>query len=255
MDFKLGKKPFVADSRDFKFAEVAAGLTLPTPPSRFGHGTLYRDWGMLGNDQYGDCVWAGAAHETMLTNRLAGRTVTFDASHVLDDYTAVTGFNPQDPNTDQGTNVRAALGYRRATGLADAAGGRHQIGAYVAISPKDFDELMQAVYVFSAVGIGFEFPNTAMDQFNNGEVWDVVDGAQIEGGHYVPVMGRSSRNIAGVVTWGKRQGMTRDFYATYNDEAWAIIYPEELRNGKTERGFDLTQLQQALASLTTAAAA
>ena len=248
---KLGKKPATRDDRDIRFAAIATGVTLPTPPSRFGHGTLFHSdgWGMLGNDQYGDCVFAGGAHEVMLTNKLARRTVEFTDAAVLGDYSAVTGFTPDDPNTDQGTDVREALKYRRATGLADAHAGRHRIGAYVSIRPNDFDELMQAVYVFSAVGIGFNFPSSAMDQFNHGETWDVVEGATVEGGHYVPVVGRSSRNIAGVITWGRRQGLTRDFYEIYNDEAWAMIYPEELRNGRTERGMSLDQLQHALTAL------
>jgi hypothetical protein len=43
--------------------------------------------------------------------------------------------------------------------------------------------------------------------------------------------------------------MTREFYETYNDESWAMIYPEELRAGKTERGIDLTQLNALLQTL------
>lgn len=246
---KLGKQPATRDQRDLRFAAVAAGLQLPKPPSRFGHGTMFRDWAMLGNDTYGDCVFAGAGHETMMTNRIAGRTVRFDDQHVLADYGAVTGFNPDNPDTDQGTNVRDALKYRRATGVADAAGKRHRIGAYVSISPKDFDELMTAVYVFSAVGIGFAFPDTAIGQFNSREPWDVVAGYQIEGGHYVPVVGRASKNLGTCVTWGRRQTFTRTFYSEFNDEAWAIVFPEELRAGKTERGMDLSQLNAALRSL------
>jgi hypothetical protein len=262
---RLGKKPATEDVRDFKFANLFAGVTMPTPPNRFGHGTLFHstEWQMYGNGPddtvepgfggCGDCVFAGAAHEVMLTNKIGGHPVPkFTGKNVVSDYSAVTGYVVGDDQTDQGTDVRQALSYRRKTGVVDAAGTRHKIGAYVSIAAKNWDELMEAVYVFSAVGIGFEFPSYAMDQFDQGQPWDVVDpNAQIEGGHYVPVVGRSSKNVAGVVTWGRRQGMTREFYETYNDEAWAIVYPEELRAGtlKNERGFDLSALNQALASL------
>lgn len=249
MTYRLGKKPASRDRRDIKFAAIAQQQRLPPPPSRFGHGTLFKDWLMLGNDQVGDCVFAGAGHETMLTNRLAGRTVTFDDTHVLRDYSAVTGYNPSDPNTDQGTDVRTALGYRRLIGVSDERGNRHKIGAYVSIDPNDFDLLMQAVFVFAAVGMGFNFPDSAMEQFDHGEPWDVVEGANVEGGHYVPVVGRASKNVGTCVTWGRRQTFTRDFYEAYNDEAWAIVYPEELRAGHTERGMDLTQLNTALKAL------
>lgn len=245
---KLGKKPAVADSRDLKFSAFAT-LALPTPPARFGHGTMYRDWGLLGNDQYGDCVFAGAGHETMLWKHLAGHPVTFTDQAVLSDYSAVTGFDPADPNTDQGTDMRAALSYRQKTGVVDANGVRHKIGAYVALTPGNWAELMQAVYVFGTVGVGIQFPRSAMDQFNNNQPWDVVAGSPIEGGHYVPAAGRSSLTTAGVITWGRRQGMTRAFYEAFNDESFCSISVEELRAGKNERGFDIAALTAALAAL------
>lgn len=258
----LGKKPATTDERDITFAALKLEVpTLPHPPARFGHGDLYHGdgWLMLGNGPdetvapgfqgAGDCVFAGAAHETMLTNRLAGRQINFTGANVIADYSAVTGYVPGDETTDQGTEVRVALGYRRHVGIADAAGVRHKIGAYVRIDPKDYDQLMQAAYVFSAVGIGFEFPASAWDQFDKGQSWEPVPGAEILGGHYVPVVGRSSRSTAGVLSWARRQGMTRTFYEAYNDEAWAIVYPEELRAGRNERGFDLAGLTAALAAL------
>lgn len=255
---KLGKKPATPDPRDIRFRAVAA-TQLPSPPARFGHGNLYRDWFMLGNGPddtvargfqgCGCCVFSGGDHETMLTNKLAGKQVTFFGINTIRDYSAVTGYVLGDDTTDQGTDVRTALKFRAKTGLQDAQHNRHKIGAYVSINAKDWTELRQAVYVFSAVGIGLEFPNTAMEQFDAGDPWDVVPGAKIEGGHYVPVVGASGKNTVSVITWGKRQTMTRDFYETYNDEAWAIVFPEELRNGKTERGMDLSQLQAALGSL------
>ena len=54
------------------------------------------------------------AHETMLWNKEAARTVTLNNESVLKDYSAVTGFNPNDPNTDQGTDMQVAA--RRNTG-------------------------------------------------------------------------------------------------------------------------------------------
>jgi hypothetical protein len=250
-ELKLGKLPAAPKPTDFKFSAFTAGIQLPNVPSRFGHGKAYSDWKMLGNDQYGDCVWAGAAHEHMLFNKvIQHQDVVFDDQSVLGDYSAVTGFDPSDQNTDQGTNVHDALSYRRKTGVADASGNRHQIGAYVALDPKNWDHLEQAAYIFGAVGIGFEFPRSAMEQFNNGEPWDVVEGSPIEGGHYVPVVGSiDSPNQATCITWGKRQTFTRAFYEKYNDESWAYITPEELHDGAGFHGFDMDKLNQFLAQL------
>ena len=201
----------------------------------------------MGNDQFGDCVFAGAAHETMLWNAAAGRTVAFTPECVLSDYSAVTGFNPADPRTDQGTDVGEALSYRRKTGIIDAAGIRHTIGAYVSLTPKNYEQFLTAVWLFGAVGIGIQFPASAMDQFNRGKVWGVTKSA-IEGGHYIPVVAdRKGKPVC--VTWGKLQPMTKAFYLKYCDEAYVILSEEMLVGGKSPEGFDLLTLQADLAAL------
>jgi hypothetical protein len=48
------------------------------PSKRLNARFAVAHWGMLGNDHYGDCVWAGAAHETMLWNKEAARNVLKD---------------------------------------------------------------------------------------------------------------------------------------------------------------------------------
>jgi hypothetical protein len=137
LPLKLGKKPARPGAVKFKLANYLEKLKLPTPPKVFGHeGLIGANWEMLGNDQYGDCVWAGAAHETMLWNKEAARTVTFNNQSVLKDYSAVTGFNPNDPNTDQGTDMQVAASYRRKTGVRDAAGKRHKVIAYLALTTE-----------------------------------------------------------------------------------------------------------------------
>lgn len=252
-ELKLGKKPAAPRPTDFKFADFAAAIKLPSVPSRFGHGTAYADWQMLGNDRNGDCVWAGAAHEHMLLNKVVhGTDVPFDDNAVLGDYTAATGFDPNDPSTDNGTDVHAALDYRRKTGIADANGTRHQIGAYVSLDPKNWQHLEQAAYIFGAVGIGFEFPNTAMDQFNAGEPWDYVPGTPPpKEGHYVPTVGSlHAPDQASAISWAKRQVFTVAFYEQYNDESWVYITPEELHNNQTGlHGFDMEKLNSYLTAL------
>ena len=249
---KLGKKPAAPRATDFKFSEFTASIQLPSVPSRFGHGTAYSDWLMLGNDRYGDCVWAGAAHEHMLLNKVISHVdVPFDDDVVLGDYASVTGFTRDDPNTDEGTNVHEALSYRRKTGIIDSNGIRHRIGAYVSLDPKDWQHLEQAAYIFGAVGIGFEFPASALDQFHAGEPWDYVPGSKIEGGHYVPVVGSlRAPDQASAISWGRRQVFTVAFYEQYNDEAWVYVTPEQLRDDGTGlHGFDIEKLNAYLAAL------
>ena len=245
---KLGKLPARKDAVKFKLGEYLDGTLLPTAPKNFGHERLVVNWQPLGNIQYGDCVFAGAAHETMLWNREASRTAIFTDADVLSDYSAVTGFNPSDPSSDNGCDMQVAASYRRKTGVRDAKGQRHLVTAYLAITPKDVEELKQAIYLYSAVGIGIEFPNTAMTQFNQGKPWTVVRGASIEGGHYVPAVGYNSRYLY-VVTWGKVQQMSWAFYKKYNDESIAYISEEMLNGDVSLEGFNLAQLELDLKQL------
>lgn len=253
-ELKLGKQPATEDKRDLMFAKYVQPSQLPTPPAQFGHETLFgpKDWGMLGNDQWGDCAWAGPAHETMILTTEGGHPVTFTTDGVLSDYGAGTGFDPNagppgQNSTDRGSNVRDVLKYRQKTGIVDADKNRHQIGAYVKLDEKNLDQVLEAMYLFEIVGIGIEFPASAMDQFNQGQPWDVVKDAKIEGGHYIPLVAK--RENLEVVTWGALQQMTQAFYEKYCDEAWAYISVEDLKDGKSPEGFDLEQLQADLAAV------
>jgi hypothetical protein len=247
MPLKLGKLPARPGAVKFRFANYVDRSTLPVPPKQFGHEGLISDYGMLGNADYGDCVWAGAAHETMLWCAEADTHTIFNDEAVLSDYSAVTGFNPADPSTDNGTDMEAAAAYRRRVGIVDANGNRHQIGAYLAIEPGNIEDLRLACYIFGAVGIGIEFPASAMDQFNRGKGWSIVRGSPIEGGHYTPIVAK--RTHFELVTWGKVISATNGFLAKYMDEAICYVSAEMLTDGKSLEGFDVDTLNRDLQAL------
>jgi hypothetical protein len=252
----LGKQPATHDSRDLLFSRYVNAAALPTPPKTFGHDSLFapKAWGMLGNDEWGDCAWAGPAHETMLLTKEAGHGCAFTTQGVLADYSAGTGFNakagpPGSNPTDRGSNVRDVLSYRRKTGIVDSTGKRHKIGAFIRLDPKNLEHVYQAMYLFQAVGIGIQpFPKSAMDQFNAGEPWDVVPKSPSEGGHYVCCLGKDK--YIQLVTWGSIQPMTEAFFEKYCDEAWTYLSTEDLKNGANVDGFDMQQLRSDLKQLT-----
>lgn len=252
MPLKFGKKPARPDSVTFKFSAFFDKTRLPTPPAIFGHyRQIHTSWGMLGNDEYGDCVWAGAAHETMLWTAEAGRQVGITTNNVLDAYTDVTGFDPKDPSSDQGTDMQMAASYRRKTGIMDAMGVRHRIDSYVALTRGDISDLMISTYLFGATGVGVLFPKSAMSQFENGQVWSVVDSDPTpEDGHYIPVLGRNSAGNILCVTWGRLQAMTPEWYTKYNDESIAYVSLEPLTTRLVSpEGFDIAALRYDLKAL------
>lgn len=248
MQYKLGKLPAQRDLYKIKLVDYTTP-TLPKAPLVFGH---YREvpcgWRMMGNDRVGDCVLAGAAHEHMLWSSEAGCVATFTDANVLGVYSAITGYDsgqtrPDGSNpTDQGTSVGDAMSYRRNTGIPDASGKIHKIAAFADIELGNLDLLATAAHLLSAVGIGVNFPSTAMDQFNRGVPWDVVPGARVEGGHYVPIVGRLANGNFLCVTWGKLQEITPRFLLEYCDEAIAIFSTDFLVGGKSPEGLDAQTL-------------
>lgn len=249
MMFKLGKKPAREDAVKLKFASYFKSASLPIPPMIFGTPWLIQQWGPLGNLDYGDCVWAGAAHETMLLRAEASASVpTFTSKTVLADYaagTAVPGpaFNPSDPTTDNGTDVQTAAAYRQNTGIIDLFGNRHKIEIYTALHVGDLSQLALATYLLGATGIGVNLPSSAEDQFNRAEPWDVVQGDTSVGGHYIPCVGRNGHGNYLFVTWGRLQAATPAWVKANMDEGIAYVSAERLNTqGLSPEGFNSTAL-------------
>ncbi len=73
-------------------------------------------------------------------------------------------------------------------------------------------------------------------------------GSPIEGGHYVPLIGRQDELLV-FVSWGRAQYATQRFLATYCDEAVAYLSEEDLVDRKSADGFDYDTLKVDLKEL------
>lgn len=260
-----GKRAASYDPRDVQYASLRGVLKatgLPKPPTVFGHGNdfLGEGWLMLGNgpddsvmsgfEGCGDCAWAGPAHETMELCLDAKRPLPkFTGRVIVEQYSAYSGYDPSTGANDEGSSVRDVLEWRRTKGLRDATGKVHKIGAYVALEPGNLQHIIEAAWLFEAVGIGFEVPSSAEQQFAESKPWSVVHGgAPIVGGHYVPVVGRPVPGELACVTWARRQTMTDQFFETYCDEAWAYVTAERINavTGRSYEGVDERHLEEYL---------
>src|SRR5690348_17209182 len=104
------------------------------------------------------------------------------------------------------------------------------------------------MYLFGAVGIGFKFPDYALDQFHHGKPWDVMTAPKPKDGHYVPGVGRDAKGNIICVTWGKLQLMTPRFFKKYCDEVIAYV-SEEMLVPPTEVTLEGLKLDQLLNDL------
>jgi hypothetical protein len=52
------------------------------------------------------------------------------------------------------------------------------------------------------------------------------------------------------VTWARETGFTDNFWSKQVEEAWAVIWPEQLGTTEFEQGVNLTQLAEAYQAIT-----
>jgi hypothetical protein len=248
---KLGKQVARHDPRTLLMASYVTPA-LPTPPVSFDLTSKVKTWGMMDNDQIGDCTCAAAGHLIMEWTANAGKKMdTPSDQQIVAAYSAITGYNPTTGANDNGAVEIDVLNYWRQTGIAG-----HKIGAYVALEPANHTHIMDSVYIFQGCYIGVQLPISAMAQVQNNQLWSVPpggttgDGAKGSwGGHAIPVVAYDSRGVT-CVTWGAPQSMTWSFWEAYCEEAYAILSPDYLTKKKqTPQGFSMQQLQADLRDL------
>ena len=210
-------------------------------------------WMMLANDAVGDCTIADCGHQEMLRTANVGDITIPTTSQVLALYSAITGYNPKDPSTDQGADELTVIQYLTATGWL----GNRKLDGSANLDPTQLDQLKWAVCLFGASRLGLNFPDSAMNQFNAGDAWDYVAGAQLAGGHDVPIVKYDGDGTIWIVTWGKLQPVTPAFMAAkfddgmpYVEEAHAELAFDWINAaGTAPSGFDLKALVEELNSV------
>lgn len=232
---RLGKKSPRIDRRTLRLARYIKDL--PPPPDSYDwtsrHASGWGGWGMMLNDQLGDCTIAACGHAIQVwTANLTGE-ITVPDSDILKAYEDWDGYNPSDPNSDQGGVEIDVLNDWRKNGLSG-----HSLLAYADPDPQDIIHVKQSVVLFGGVYIGLALPITAQNQ----DVWDVVRQgflAKIKkfwdpydptepnswGGHAVFV---PAYNPTGpiCITWGALKQMTWAFWQKYCDESHTLLYSD-----------------------------
>ena len=237
--FKLGKLAPKIDNRTLKFKSYFAKL--PPLPTAIDWTPKVPDWLMLGNDQYGDCTCASAMHLEMLWTSQTSKEYIPSVTDTLAAYTAITGFNPNDPNTDNGAAELDVLNYWKKTGF----GSRPPITGFMEIGTGNIQHLKASIALFGGAYIGIQVPANAQDAFSAGQPWIDTSCTDIEGGHAIPLVAYDA-NFVTCVTWGALQKISYDWLATYMEEGYAVLSPDWIANGSAPSGFNLAQLQSDL---------
>jgi hypothetical protein len=189
---KLGRLPARYDARTLRMSSYMPPK-LPPPLGNIDHTMGLRNWGMMRNNEIGDCTAAAAAHAVQVWTINTSAIETVSDDQVVDFY-RLFGYDPTRPETDQGAVELDVLNRWRRDGFCG-----HKIIAYVAADHSDQTQVRTGCQLFGGLYLGIVLPKSAQFQ----QTWDVAkDDLGIWGGHAVWMVGYDSHGVT-VVTWGK----------------------------------------------------
>jgi hypothetical protein len=242
--FKLGKSSAKRDERNLKFAAVLRKAR-PKLPKAYDFDTKHSGipTPMFANDEYGDCVIAGRAHQTLRFELIEqGSLLMIADAAVIKEYKKETG------GPDTGLVVLESLKRWRKNGWTV---GKHnyKIQAFAEVRFADHTQVREAIFADSGIGLGLQLPLSAQSQIQAGQPWALTSGPSAKvgswGGHYVFVPGYTPKGPV-CVTWGRKQQMTWGWFDKYTDEAYAIF---DARNRFKKSVIDEKSIAAFLASL------
>ncbi|QQL48973.1 hypothetical protein [Mucilaginibacter ginkgonis] len=238
------------DSRNLKFEDYIGQNLYEHIPAEFDFSKKKRTpWRRMGNWTANDCTCASAGHMIECWTANATREDVILTREVMEVYIALSGYNPETHENDDGLYYQDVLKYWRKNGI-----GGHKIKAFTTVNFKDPQTVRAAIYSFGGAYLGLELPNTIIKQ----ELWDVKPGGLTGdravgsfGGHAVNVVAYDA-DFLYVISWGKVKRLTWKFLATYGYVLYAVISEDFFNAGITPHGLDLRTLEEDLLNISKA---
>jgi hypothetical protein len=241
---KLGKLDPVHKPEHVSLADhmTVAAAWGPVPAGGWEFAVPQSAMDVLGNDVAGDCAEAAALHMIQAQQFNVGKVCVPTRSDAFNLYTRVTGFNPDDPSTDNGTVLTDLLNYWQNTGIT--LGDRvHKIVGWASLDISSIAQLRWAAYTFGGSMLGIRCPQQCEDNTAN---WNFAPGLPIIGGHAIIQEGEGSAG-GKLGSWGLWIPATWQFLLGYIDEAYIVVTPDWLnQQQKSPIGLDLNGLVAAM---------
>jgi hypothetical protein len=247
--FKLGRKRPIARGPRFALKNYMK-QSLPAPPE-------YVDYApkagpplaqMYLNDTLGDCVIACMGHiEGVFAGNAGGPQMILPSKEIISLYSAIGGYVPGNPATDQGCDEQTALNYWAQKGLS---GGKNKIAAWLSVDGGNPVEVRTALWLFENVMFGMELPDKWITPFpsKSGFTWDAAGAADPNNGHCVAGVGYKPSGVE-IATWGMLGTITNAAIAKYattpdQGELYTVISQDAIAKAtaKAPNGFDWSQL-------------
>jgi hypothetical protein len=198
------------------------------------------------NDQLGDCVIAGGYHVVGVETGNAGNIFIATDKQITEDYSAIGGYVPGNPSTDQGCDEQTALNYWTQKGFANGT----KLLGWLAVDATDKQQVMSAMYLFENLYFGIELPDAWINPFPSGDgfTWDVSGNPDPNNGHCIMGVGYTTSGVH-IDTWGMIGTLTWNAISKYcstngQGELYVMLTPDQLSKGQTKapNGVDWSSL-------------
>lgn len=191
----------------------------PPTPEMVDWTRAQKDWGVMGNDTAGDCVLATMAHLVECWTGVTQNEVVTPDQTVLNDYSALTGYNQNTHVPDPGMTVAAGLTYFQGTGFLGHTA--FYFRKSTAANLGGGSAIRAAVYRLGAAVVALNLPVAAATAaFQAGNPWSGNMGPGTVG-HCVPIIAFDAQYFD-VITWGGIQRMDFPFLQQYCTEFWGV---------------------------------
>lgn len=254
MSIKLGRKPRafgdVLHLSQLRRRLRLGGPTVPAVPVDYTAG-MPGSLGAMLNDRLGDCTIAGLYHRRQVVSFHTNPPMDTQPDSIVEKaYELIDGYNPTNPNSDQGGIEQEVLKYCVNTGMPLADGTVNKLVGFVEIDPANAIDVDWAISDCLGVYTGFNVPAFLMSGLTApGSVWNVNPGGDgtIVGGHCVYVAGHLANGNRRLISWGATYEVTPAFWLKYFDEVYALVDADLIaaRTGKSILGMTLEQTQAA----------
>lgn len=245
---KLGLRRTPDSFRRLRLGDYLTGV-VPAHPTAVDHFTKAGlSFGLYQNDTYGDCGPTSVANlRRLVTAWLTGTMVAPTQADVFDLYrrSGNPNFDPTTGADDNGVDMGTMLTAVASGGIAGV-----KALAFAQVDHTNRAELDAASSLFGGILWGVDLQTAQQTQTNTG-TWTYSPSSEW-GGHAI-LNGKYTEGtgeLEDVITWATDIKVTDSFLQHQLQEAWVVVWPENVTHPAFQAGVDLTALAADWQSLT-----
>ena len=256
-----GRNPYHHDERTLKLRDVLNKLDKEKDiPAQYDWGRRIKpdhSWGDYGNLKLNNCTFVTAAYQIMIWKSYKADKIYRPAvKTIIEDYSKLIKDNRKGGKSlkailnEGGKSLEAlrVLNHWRKHGIDG-----HKIIAFAKLTFNNKnvqkEELKRVIYLYGGCFIGLNIPRSVENQWQHSKKWSII--RRVPGGdarrrlwfsHALLVIGYNEKGVR-VVTFGKEEVMTWEFYLKYVDEAYAVFDESFLKARNTPSKMKVSDLK------------